>query len=66
MQGVSGGARSAPEKAAELTEELFASFARSTYERSNIPTHVASAKRDVQQMKMYVDSVLAELLQIHG
>lgn len=66
LQGVSGTAREAPERGAALIEEMFASFARSTYQRSSIPTHVASAKKDVLQMKMYVDGVLAELLQIHS
>lgn len=64
-QGVSGTAREAPEKAVELVEELVTSFATSTYDRSNVSAHVASARRDVMQLKMYVDSVLAELLQIH-
>jgi hypothetical protein len=66
LQGVSGTARDTPEKSAALIEEMFASFARSTYQRSSIRTHVASARRDVLQMKMYVDVVLAELLQIHS
>lgn len=65
-QGVSGTAREAPERAAELIEEMFSSFARSVYQRSSIPTHVSLARRDVLQMKMYVDTVLAELLQIHS
>ncbi len=66
VQGASGTARDTPEKSAALIEEMFASFARSTYQRSSFPTHVASARRDVLQMKMYVDGVLAELLQIHS
>lgn len=58
-------AAKAPEDAVALVEELTASVARSTYERSNLSTHTATARREVQQMKMYVDSVLAELLEIH-
>lgn len=65
-QGASGTARRAPEQAAALVEEMFAAFARSTYQRSNIAAHIASTRREVLQMKMYVDSVLAELLQIHA
>lgn len=64
-QGVSGTSRGAPEKSVELIEELVTSLATSTYDRSNVTAHVASARRDVRQLKMYVDGVLAELLQIH-
>jgi Predicted pPIWI-associating nuclease len=65
-QGVSGTGRGAPERAVELIEELVTSFATSTYDRSNVTAHVASARRDFMQLKMYLDGVLAELLQIHG
>jgi len=65
-QGVSGTARGAPERAVELIEELVTSFATSTYDRSNVAAHVASARRDVMQLKIYLDGVLAELLQIHN
>jgi hypothetical protein len=65
-QGVSGSGRGAPEKLIELIEELVTSFATSTYDRSNVAAHVATARRDVRQLKLYVDSVLGELLQIHN
>lgn len=65
-EGRSNSERQAPEQATRLIEEMFASFARSAYQRSNVSAHVASARRDVLQMKMYIDSVLAELLQIHS
>jgi Predicted pPIWI-associating nuclease len=60
------GARRAPEDAVSLIEELTGSLARSSYDRGSIATHVASTESDVRQLKMYVDSVLAELLQVHG
>lgn len=66
LQGVSRTAREAPEYAVRLVEEAFAMFARSAYQRSNISTHVAETRREVMQMKMYVDSVLSELLEIHA
>ena len=54
-----------PEDAVRLAEEMTSSLARSTYERSSLSAHVAMAKQEVQQMKMYIDGVLAELLEIH-
>ena len=54
-----------PEDAVSLAEELTASVARSTYERSSISTHITTAKQEVQRMKMYIESVLADLLEIH-
>jgi len=65
-QGVSGSARGAPEKSVEVIEELVTSLATSTYDRSNVAAHVASARKDVMQLKMYLDGVLAELLRIHA
>jgi hypothetical protein len=63
---VSETARKTPEHSVELVEALTSAVARSSYERSSLSAHVASTEREVRQMKMYVDSVLAELLQIHG
>jgi hypothetical protein len=59
-------ARKTPEDSVSLVEELTGSLARSSYERSSLSAHVASSQREVRQLKMYVDSVLAELLQVHG
>lgn len=59
-------ARKAPEASASLVDELTASVTRASYERGSLSAHIASSARDVRQLKMYVDSVLAELLEIHG
>jgi Predicted pPIWI-associating nuclease len=59
-------ARRAPEDSVALIEELTGSVARASYTRSSLSAHVASTEREVRQLKMYVDSVLAELLQVHG
>jgi len=59
------GAMKAPEDSVNLVAELTASITRSTYTRAAVATHVLAAKQEVLQMKMYVDSVLAELLEIH-
>jgi hypothetical protein len=60
----STGAR-VPEDAISTVEERFAGLARSVYERSSISSHVTTSKSEVSQIKMYVDTVLAELLEIH-
>lgn len=60
------GARKAPEDSVSLIEELTGSLARASYDRGSLATHVASTEHEVRQLKMYVDSVLAELLQVHG
>jgi hypothetical protein len=58
-------AAKAPEEAVVLVEELTARLARASYERTSLSAHIATAKREVRQLKMYTDSVLAELLEIH-
>lgn len=63
--GSSKTSQKVPEETSSLVEGLIASLARSTYERTSLSAHVSSARREVQQLKMYVDSVLAELLDIH-
>jgi len=58
-------AMKAPEDAVSAAEERAASLVRSVYERGNVSTHVATTGGEVRQLKMYVDSALADLLQIH-
>ena len=62
---VSAGARRAPEEAVAMVEELGASIARSTYTRGTMSAHGQASGTEVRQMKMYVDAVLAELLEVH-
>jgi hypothetical protein len=59
-------ARKTPEDAVSLIDELTASLTRAAYARSSVSAHVATAQQEVRQLKMYIDSVLAELLAIHG
>jgi hypothetical protein len=58
-------AAKAPEDVVSTVEEKFGGLARSVYERSSISSHVTTSKGEVIQIKMYVDTVLAELLEIH-
>ncbi len=48
-----------------MIEEIGASIARSTYTRGAMSAHGQASATEVRQMKMYVDAVLAELLEIH-
>jgi hypothetical protein len=64
-RGLSRTAINAPEDSVSIVEELMASLARSIYERSSLSTHVATARQELEQVKMYIDIVLIELLEIH-
>jgi hypothetical protein len=64
-RGLSATLRKAPEDTISLVDERTSSLVRSAYERGSVSTHVAMKKPEVQQLKLYIDSVLAELLQIH-
>lgn len=59
-------AMQAPELAVLMVEELGAGIARSAYMRGSASAHGLSSATEVRQLKMYVDAVLAELLEIHG
>jgi hypothetical protein len=52
------------ENSIEMAEEISARMARSVYEKSSISTHVMTDKHEVSRIKMFVDGVLVELLQI--
>ncbi|HXB02023.1 MAG TPA: hypothetical protein VNV15_04295 [Opitutaceae bacterium] len=64
-RGLPATAGEAPENAVLLADEMVGKLTRSTYNRSSISAHVSTARSEVCQMKMYIDSVLAELLEIH-
>jgi hypothetical protein len=68
QRGVAKNSIDVPRKAAEIVENTVSAFVRSTYDRGSIDTHTSSgiAKPSVMQLKMYVDSVLCELLEIHS
>lgn len=64
-RGLTENARKAPEESVRLIEELTASLARSVYVRGSISAHTASPREEVRQLKLYLDGVLGELLEIH-
>ena len=56
----------APEDAVSVVEEAAAYLVRSTYQLGSLGTHIKAERGRVQQLKMYVDTVLCEMLKIHG
>lgn len=68
QRGVANNSIDVPKKAIEIVEQTVSSFVRSTYDRGSIDTHTATGinRSQVAQLKMYVDTVLCELLEIHG
>jgi hypothetical protein len=63
---MSATARRSPEESVSLIEELTSTIARASFQRTNVATHIASTQQEVRQLKMWVDTLLAELLQVHG
>ena len=64
-RGSSATAADVPENAVSIVEETIGKLTRSTYNRSSLSTHITTSRGEIQQMKMYLDSILAELLEIH-
>jgi hypothetical protein len=63
-RGLASGALSTPRDAIQRIEDSAASLTRSVYSRGSVSTHVVTTRQEVLTMKPYVDSVLAELLQV--
>ena|SRR5664279_3366926 len=57
---------SAPELTVTMVEELGAKITRTAYARGAKDAHTASSAPEVRQLKMWVDAVLGELLEIHA
>jgi len=63
---LSAEAMRAPELAVSLIDELGAEITRSAYTRGASSAHTATSLAKVRQLKMWVDAVLGELLEVHG
>jgi hypothetical protein len=63
--GVSDTARHVPETTIDLIEEHVGTFARNIYRRTSNSLHTDTDRSDVKQIKMYVDALLSEILQVH-
>lgn len=56
--------RDSAEKMLTLIEELSGEVMRAVYNRASLATHIHQSKKEVQQIKRYVDTVLFDLLEI--
>jgi hypothetical protein len=56
--------RSAAEKSARFIDELSGEVTRAVYDRASLATHVQQSKKEVEQIKRYVDTVLFDILEI--
>lgn len=54
-----------PENAATTIDGLIADMTRSTYDRGSLSAHTERGKRDVLQVKRYVDVVFYDILEIY-
>lgn len=59
-------ARRAPELTVSLVDELGAQITRSAYTRGSSSAHGTTSVQEVRQLKMWVDAVLTELLEVHA
>ena len=57
---------SAPELTVTMVEELGASITRTAYTRGAKDAHTVSPLAEVRQLKMWIDAVLGELLEVHA
>jgi hypothetical protein len=64
-RGLSREETSAPELTVSMVEELAASITRTAYSRGSKSAHTVTSGPEVRQLKMYIDAVLGELLEIH-
>lgn len=66
-RGKSATAIKSPEDAAYIVDDGVERLVRSTYNRGSLSTHTATSdKAEASQIKMYLDTVLCELLEIHS
>lgn len=56
-----------PEEATNIVDDGIAKLARATYDRGSLSAHTDNkGKTEIIQLKMYLDTVLCELLEIHS
>ena len=64
-RGLGKTALESPEASVQRIEDSAGILARSIYNRGSVAAHVSTAREEVLQLKVYVEGVLSELLQIH-
>jgi hypothetical protein len=63
-RGRSKSATEVPEGTVVTVEEMVGTLARSVYTQGSIDTHIASGRRQVVQLKRYVEAVLSDILEV--
>jgi hypothetical protein len=58
--------RAATENSINLIDELTGAVTRAVYDQASLATHVQQSRREVEQIKRYVDVVLFDLLELAG
>jgi hypothetical protein len=48
----------------DTVEEAVAALARSTYQRGSASAHVSTTGKEIKSLKLYIDALLAELLEV--
>ena len=56
--------RQVVEKSVDLVEALSGDVARAIYDRASLSTHIETTRREVLQLKRYIDTMLFDLLEI--
>ncbi len=56
--------RESTEKSASLVEELSGEITRAIYNRASVAAHVHESKREVEQIRRYVDTIMYDLLEL--
>jgi Predicted pPIWI-associating nuclease len=63
-RGQSKSATTVPEQTTSTIDEMLGTLTRSVYDRSSFATHVASERKTVLQIRLYVVAVLHHILEI--
>lgn len=63
-RGTPSGSVSSTTDGVATLENSVAALARSVYDRGSISAHIATTRAEARQLKLYVDSLLADLLQV--
>jgi Predicted pPIWI-associating nuclease len=63
-RGQSKSSSTVPEQTTTTVDEMVGTLTRSVYDRSSIATHVASERKTVSQIRLYVVAVLHDILEL--
>ncbi len=63
-RGVPSGSMASTQDAVGTVENSVATLARSVYDRGSISAHITTTRAETAQLKLYVDTLLADLLQV--